>query len=173
MTVADDRPMKYGEVPVNESLQTIEQALRSEVILLREVIRRYGRHEFTRPWMTHSPCDDAYERAMSEQQGDYVRVPGDERNRRSTTEGPMTVAGQQQLIANANCANCLADVHAFKSESGNTLLADVLPYAGPDGEGRCLVVVGSQIVSAIYNDVADRFTTFHCHAWHCPKGLKI
>ncbi len=83
----------------------------------------------------------------------------------------MTVAGDQ-LIPNAQCAACLADVHAFTTKSGNTLHADVMPYSEADGEGRCLVVLRGKLESAIYDDVADRFTTYHAHYWGCVRKVE-
>lgn len=42
-----------------------EAILVDEIDVLRTVVRRYCNHEYTRPWQTHSPADEAYERAMT------------------------------------------------------------------------------------------------------------
>ena len=71
---------QYGAIPWTPGRgESIDQALRSEVILLREIVRHLPYHPVhDRPWMQHSPCDEAYERAWHEDvTTDYMRVPGD------------------------------------------------------------------------------------------------
>lgn len=66
--MADDNVTQYGQVPFDSGHQTMAQAYRSEVVLLREIVRRCMVPDY-RPWMKHSPCDEAYERAFNEDRG--------------------------------------------------------------------------------------------------------